>query len=155
MRLPTRVYVDTSVFGGTFDQEFAEASKEFFTLVDQGEFDLVVSGLVRAEIVDAPEDVRNFFIGMASVAEAVDVTEECVRLAQAYVSAGVVGEAWLPDALHVATATIARCTLIVSWNFKHIVNYRRIPWYNAVNALQGYPPIAIFSPLEVTAREED
>jgi len=39
--------------------------------------------------------------------------------------------------------------MIVSWNFKHIVQYDKIPLYNAVNTLQGYGNIGIFSPLEV------
>jgi hypothetical protein len=37
----------------------------------------------------------------------------------------------------------------VSWNFKHIVHFDKIPKYNAVNTLEGYGPIGIFSPLEV------
>ena len=61
----------------------------------------------------------------------------------------------MADALHVALATVAGCALIVSWNFRHIVNYRRIPMYNAVNTLQGFGDLAIFSPLEVIADEDE
>lgn len=39
--------------------------------------------------------------------------------------------------------------MIVSWNFKHIVHFEKIPLYNAVNTLQGFGPIQIYSPLEV------
>jgi len=42
----------------------------------------------------------------------------------------------------------------VSWNFKHIVNFRKIPLFNAVNVLKGYRQIAIHSPLEVINYEE-
>lgn len=38
-----RVYVDTSVFGGTQDEEFAEATKAFFEGVEQGKFVLLIS----------------------------------------------------------------------------------------------------------------
>ncbi len=68
---------------------------------------------------------------------------------------GVVSENWLDDAVHVATATVAGCSLIVSWNFRHIVHYQKIPKYNAVNALMGYASIAIHSPREVLADEEE
>jgi predicted nucleic acid-binding protein len=155
MRRPIRVYVDTSVFGGVFDEEFAKASRKFFELADQGEFQIVISGLVRTEMLDAPEDVRGLFETISSAAESVDVTEEAVRLAKAYIDVGVLSENWQPDALHVATATVAQCDLIISWNFKHIVNYRRVRGYNAVNILEGYRSIAIHSPMEVIAREED
>lgn len=38
--------------------------------------------------------------------------------------------------------------LIVSWNFKHIVNYNRILGFNAVNTRNGHRPLMIFSPRE-------
>ena len=59
------------------------------------------------------------------------------------------------DALHVALATTTECDLIVSWNFKHIVNYRLIPRYNAVNVLMGYGQLAICTPTEVIGDEEE
>jgi len=43
----------------------------------------------------------------------------------------------------------AGCFLILSWNFKHIVNYDRIRKFNSVNLFFGYPQLDIRSPLEV------
>lgn len=54
------------------------------------------------------------------------------------------------DALHVAIATITQCNLIVSREFKHIVHFDKIPKYNAVNTLNGYGQIGIYSLLEAT-----
>jgi len=56
--------------------------------------------------------------------------------------------------LHVAVATLSQASLIVSWNFKDIVNFQKIPMYNAVNTLHGYKEIAIYSPLEVVEYED-
>jgi len=39
------------------------------------------------------------------------------------------------DALHVALASVAGCTMIVSWNFKHIVHFPKIPLYRAINVI--------------------
>lgn len=64
-------------------------------------------------------------------------------------NSGVVTPKSMDDALHVALATVSSCNLIVSWNFKHIVHFDKIPKYNAVNTLNGYGPIGIFSPMEV------
>ncbi len=58
------------------------------------------------------------------------------------------------DAIHVAAATVAGADLVLSWNFKHIVNYDRIHKYNAVNLLNGYRQIDIRSPMELTHGEE-
>ena len=52
--------------------------------------------------------------------------------------------------MHVAAASIAGADLLLSWNFKHVVNYNRIQKYNAVNLLNGYQPIDIRSPMEMS-----
>lgn len=149
-----RVYVDTSVFGGVFDEEFAEPSRAFFRMASDGRIALVVSGLVRDEIEEAPDPVSEFFADTIQLAEIVDVTEEPLSLMKAYLDAGIVSATCRDDALHVAVASVSACSMLVSWNFKHIVHYQRIPRYNAVNVLNGYGPVAIHSPMEVT-RDED
>jgi hypothetical protein len=53
------------------------------------------------------------------------------------------------DALHVAQATLARADVIVSWNFKHLVNPTRIRAFNGVNLGQGYGLVVIMTPAEV------
>ena len=58
------------------------------------------------------------------------------------------------DALHVALATVARCTVLVSWNFRHIVHLNKIRRYNAANVLHGFGEIAIHSPPEVVPDED-
>jgi len=83
-----------------------------------------------------------------------EVTAEALKLQQAYVDAGILSEKYSTDALHVALATVSQASLIVSWNFRHIVNFQKIPMYNAVNTLHGYSEIAIYSPLEVIEYED-
>jgi hypothetical protein len=54
----------------------------------------------------------------------------------------------------VALATANRCRLIVSWNFKHIVHFDKIPLYNGVNLINGYDTLSINTPSEVIAYED-
>jgi len=150
-----RVYADTSVFGGVFDVEFEWASRAFFQEVREGRFALVVSAVVRGELVPAPMNVRELLEEMLPLAEALQTVPEAVALADAYVAAGVVSSGSLEDALHVALATVSGCAVIVSWNFRHIVHLERIAQYNAVNAARGYRPIEIRSPLEVISYEDE
>jgi len=77
------------------------------------------------------------------------VTAEALTLRQAYLDAGILTPKASDDALHVALATISDCGLIVSWNFRHIVHYQKVPLYNAVNILHRYSALDIRSPLEV------
>jgi hypothetical protein len=58
-----RVYADTSVFGGVFDDEFEIPTKEFFNEVKSGRFGLVTSAVVKTEIETAPVHVRDRFVG--------------------------------------------------------------------------------------------
>jgi predicted nucleic acid-binding protein len=150
-----RVYVDTSVFGGVFDAEFARASQRFFDKIHRGVFHPVISALVADEMADAPPRVQSFYRRVARTAEMWPVDEPALTLRDAYLEAGIVTEQWAADALHVAVATVSACALIVSWNFRHIVNFRRIPLYNAVNRKAGYKEIGIFTPQEVIEDEDE
>ncbi len=149
-----RVYADTSVFGGVFDEPFAASSREFVEQARSGRFLLVTSAIVQEEIEPGPEPVRDLFDGLLPSMEIVEVTSEALDLRQAYIEAGIVSARWAADALHVALAATGRCSSIVSWNFRHIVHYRKIPLYNAVNTLRGYPALAIHAPQEIIDYED-
>ncbi len=145
-----RLYADTSVFGGCFDDEFAEPSKQLFEQIRQGMFRLVLSDTTLLELQGAPEGVRAVLLSLPpEAAERIPLTEEIERLRDAYLAMGVVGPASRRDAEHIAAATVADVDLIVSWNFRHIVHYDKISGYHGVNLLHGYRAIPIFSPLEV------
>jgi hypothetical protein len=152
---PFRVYADTSVYGGVFDEEFSEASRRFFEQVSAGRYQLVTCALLDDEPQEAPDCVRDWFDHFEAGSDLVEVSDEAVRLQQGYLDAGIVGPKWEADALHVAVASVSRCRLIVSWNFRHVVKFRRMPLYTAVNAARGYGAIAIHSPQEVTQDEDE
>jgi predicted nucleic acid-binding protein len=155
MKKPMRIYVDTSVFGGAFDAEFEEASRRFFDLARSGEFRLVISSIVSDELTDAPEPVREFFRELGNCVEVVKIDDAAVDLQTAYLDAHIVGPRWDADALHVAVATVSGCSAIVSWNFKHIVNFRRIPLYNGMSLANGFAAIAIHTPQEVVCYDDE
>ncbi len=152
----TRVYVDTSVFGGTQDDRFAEASKWFFELIKKGKYRLLLSNIVYDELEDAPEKVRGVLAEMPEDAvEVIPIDDDVQELANAYVSARALDQDSQSDALHIAAATLAGADLLLSWNFRHIVNYERIRKFNSVNIAHGYRRIEIRSPLEVRHAEEE
>ena len=122
-----RVYADTSVFGGVYDEEFMQSSLTFFKQVKSGHFVLVTSAVVQDEMVAAPATVRRFFEEMLGAAEVIDITESALDIRDAYLQAKIVTPKYSDDALHVALATVAGCMLIVSWNFQHIVTFKRSP----------------------------
>ena len=148
-----KIYADTSVFGGVFDDEFSEHSLLFFDLIDRDIFQLVISDVVRSELSNAPKNIREFAEKYYSKSESAEVTLEAIKLQQMYIEAKIVSPKFITDALHVALATTSNCNMIISWNFKHIVNFQRIPQYNSINLVNGYNQINIFSPSEVIYAE--
>jgi len=147
---PLRLYLDTSVFGGCFDPEFRVASLKLIHQIRTGRFILVLSSTALEEIKKAPEPVRQLVATLPEKGvEQIFLTPEIEKLRDAYISAHVVSAACRYDAEHIACATVADVDVIVSWNFKHIVNFNRIRGYHAVNLFRGYHQIPIHTPAEV------
>ena len=145
-----RIYIDTSVVGGFFDKEFKEATKSFFKQVENGSIILVISNLLEAELTGAPKYVQKYLNQYQDdQKEKVQLSREAITLAEKYIFEKVVGETSLADCQHIAIATLAKVDVMVSWNFKHIVNLTRIKGYNSVNLELGYPTLEIRSPLEI------
>jgi len=149
-----RFYLDTSVFGGVFDKVFQADSIILFDELSQGKFSAIYSSLTIKELVNAPQKVKKFFHQLPKeYVEMVDVPSDATHLAQAYIKEGVVGLTNFDDCIHIATATICNANLLISWNFKHIVNVFRIRGYNFVNLKMGYQSIDIRSPKDVIGYE--
>jgi len=150
-----RFYFDTSVFGGVFDSEFEEETLILFEKVKLGQIKCVYSNLTEVELSTAPERVRTFFEEINPInKERVLVTPDALQLAETYVNEKVVGETSMDDCIHIATATINKVDILVSWNFKHIVNVYRIRGYNAINLKLGFQNLNIHSPKEIVGYEQ-
>jgi len=148
--LRLRIYIDTSVIGGCFDEEFKQYSVQLFNEFASREKILVVSDLVLLELEGASKEVKNLLKKVPEdIIEYVFLNEESIALAKAYIREGALTERNLLDARHIAIATVERVDVLVSWNFKHIVNINRIRLINSVNLKLGYPMLEIRSPGEV------
>ncbi len=148
------LYLDSSVLGGYFDDEFKEATRELFRQLTQGKFRALTSVVVKQEIMQAPAAVRNLMQTTFPDQALLPLETEALDLADAYVREGVVVPKYLTDARHVAICTVARLDYLVSWNFRHMVNVHREAGFSAVNLLQGYRRVRIVSPLELIYGQE-
>jgi len=145
-----RIYIDTSIVGGFFDEEFEKETKLLFQRLENKEVVFVVSELLREELKDAPEWVRNLLDNYdENSLEKVLLTDEARELADKYIAENVVGKTSLDDCRHIALATINKVDVLVSWNFKHIVNLTRIKGYNAVNLKNDYQILEIRNPKDL------
>ena len=149
------IYIDTSVIGGFFDIEFQEETKSLFNEINSEKYEVIFSAVTSDELLNAPLPVRELIKTIPqNCIKQVELSEEAVKLADAYIEEKVVGKTSREDCFHIALATIHKADILVSWNFKHIVNVFRIRGYNSVNLKYGYPQIDIRSPKEIITNGE-
>jgi predicted nucleic acid-binding protein len=154
-----RIYLDTSVPSAYYDLHYpyrAEATRVFWQTLH--EYEVLISTVVETELEQLraidPERAEQT-LQMLAPFEKIPFTEEAAMLAQVYLQAQVFRSRAERDAEHVALATIAHADYLVSWNFKDLVNVKTRAKITAVNVAQGYAPVDIVAPPELTGGEDD
>jgi len=151
-----RIYIDTSVIGGCFDNEFEIWSNKLIEEIKSGQKNAVLSDITYREIELAPKYVQDkLFEIPEEFIQNIITDAEVEELAENYIKTGAVSRKFYEDALHIANATIRKADILVSWNFKHIVNIERIRKYNAVNLMFGYSAIEIRTPREILKEKDN
>ena len=151
-----KYYIDTSVFGGYFDIEFADFTIPLFDKLQKGSFILLFSTVTQEELANAPKKVRDLVLNIkVDNTVFLEISDEAIELAENYISEKVVGETSFADCLHIALATINNADYLISWNFKHIVNVERIRGYNSINIRKGYKLLEIRSPRDFINYEDN
>ena len=113
--------------GGFFDEEFREPTQRLFQRLKNREVKFIISDLLELELMQAPKQVNELLLSYPNdVYERVELNEEVMDLADRYISEKVVGKTSIEDCRHIALATINHVDVLVSWNFKHIVNLERL-----------------------------
>ena len=145
-----RIYLDTSVIGGYFDDEFSAFSQLLIRQCKAGKFTTLISPVLIEELEKAPIWIQDVLKSIPiEYSERLAFHPSIKSLAEKYLIRKVLPKKSDVDALHIAYATYFGADILVSWNFKHIVNFQRIHLIHAVNIENHYQPIDIFSPREV------
>lgn len=148
-----RIYIDTSVIGGYYDIEFEEATKKLFDRIINKDFTIFFSEVNETELILAPPHIQKVkTLIPEECLTYIEINDEAEILAQTYISEKALGKASENDAYHIALSSVYRLDCLISWNFKHIVNFDKIKMFNSINMRLGYPLIDIRSPLEFFKR---
>lgn len=148
-----KIYTDTSVIGGCFDEEFKEWSNALFEEFVVGTNQLLLSDLTLQELELARKEIREKVkqVPDKHLVE-ISINDEAIKLAETYINEGALTNKSYNDALHIALATLNNSDVLASWNFKHIVNLDRIRLYNSINFRLGYRMIEIRTPRELLSQ---
>ena len=108
------------------------------------------SNILEKELKFAPEKIKLVASKKLMTAEYIKMNEEMTELAELYIEEGALTKKSINDAQHIAIATIAEVNALVSWNFKHMVNFMRIKQYDDINSRKGYNTLRIDTPILIT-----
>lgn len=147
-----RIFIDTSVIGGYYDEEFEEATKKLFERIERKDFIVYISEVNETELALAPSKVKDVKDKIPTdCLQFLEIDNETDALAQTYINEKALGKSSENDAYHIALAI----DCLISWNFKHIVNFDKIKMFHSINIRLGYPIIDIRSPLEFLSDDND
>jgi len=160
MRIP-RIYLETTIFNFPFADDAPQYKTDtlrLFAEIKAGKFKPFTSDYVPMEL-EVTKDVEKLTKMETLISDygitVIPANPEIERLANVYVSAGVIPAKYATDALHIAAATIAGLDFIVSLNFRHIVKRKTIIETEIINAREGFRRMFIHTPAEVIDNEED
>jgi predicted nucleic acid-binding protein len=125
------VYLDTSVISHLEHEDAPEKMIEtrmFWEKVKSGEIAAALSRVTLQEIEQCDEPKRTKLLAHLREIEYsfIEQSEEIDALAQKFIENHILPKKSIDDCRHIASAIMYNCDIIVSWNFKHIVNYKTI-----------------------------
>jgi len=146
-----RIYLDTSVISHLDAPDAPDKQEDTRSLwndIQDGKYEVYISPVDVLELERCSEPKRS---GLERQLQAIPYTllqetEEVIGLASQYLEAGVLRKKSFDDCQHIAYACVHNCDMIISWNFKHMVNYKTISGVKSVNALAGYKEMPIYTP---------
>jgi predicted nucleic acid-binding protein len=146
-----KIYLDTSVISYLDQQDSPEKVQDTLKLwnkIKNKEYDVVISTVTIREVEDSPKVKREKLLSYLKQVDysLVEIDKRSIEIAERFVNLGILKEKSFDDCQHISAAIISGCDVIVSWNFKHIVNHKTILGVKAVAALEGYGDILIYPP---------
>jgi predicted nucleic acid-binding protein len=145
------LYLDTSVISYLDQKDAPEQmtqTQKFWDKVKNNEYNIFISSVVDDEISKCNEEKRKILNTHLSniVYNKIEIDDKAINIAEKFVNLGILKEKSIDDCKHIAAAIIGECDIIVSWNFKHIVNINTARGVKIITAMEGYDDVLIYTP---------
>lgn len=152
MRTP-KIYLETTMFNYFFDtdRDAHADTVRLFEEIAAKQYEAYTSRPVIEELERTKGDKRDKMLNLISIREipVLETSVEAEKLADIYVTEGVIPVNYRTDGLHIAIAAVNDLDMIISMNFQHIVKRKTIKMTAAINSVNGYRAVEIYSPMEV------
>lgn len=154
-----KIYLDTSVISylKQDDAPFeTDITNKLWNKFKTGLYDVCLSDLTLYEVSRCKDDNKKLLL--ANRLNEINYTEHKVNgktkeLSMQIINTGILNEKSFDDCQHIAVALQNGCDVIISWNFKHLVNVKTINGVTAISMLKGYKTINIIDPLTLLEME--
>lgn len=155
-----KVYLDTSVISYLHQEDSPEKMQDTLKLwknFKNQEYEVYISDIVINEIAACTEEKLNILMDYLNQIDyhIIETDEDTVELAEKFIDFGILKKKSFDDCRHIASAILAGCDIIISWNFKHIVNVKTIRGVKVITTLEGYKDLLIFPPSVLLESEGD
>ncbi|MCL2873695.1 MAG: PIN domain-containing protein [Defluviitaleaceae bacterium] len=154
-----KLYLDTSAISHLYQLDAPDKMSDTLALwkyIISDEYYAVISEVTARELMNAPEPKRSIIADYLNQAnfKMLSVTSEVNELAQEIIRRGILTLKSFDDCMHIATAILSNCDIIVSWNFKHLVNIKTINGVREIVVSRYYKPIDIYTPTVLLKGDE-
>jgi len=155
-----KIYLDTSVIShldAPDRPDWMDDTLKLWETIKVGAYDVVLSYVDFNEIAKCSEEKQATLADFLTQIQYmhVEYSDEIFALAGEFIRLGILKQKSFDDAQHIATAMVSGCDIIVSWNFKHMVNHKTIDGVKIVSALTKYRDVAIYTPTMLIGGDDD
>ncbi|GHS92124.1 hypothetical protein FACS1894139_09310 [Planctomycetales bacterium] len=156
-----KIYLDTSVVSMLDQQDAPERMAQTHQLWDKikgDKFDVVISDVVLREINDCDSAKRRVllrYLAEIKYQEIATDTAVMITVAEQFVDFGILKQKSIDDCRHIAAAIVSDCDVIVSWNFRHIVNHKTITGVKTLARLNNYGDMLVYAPTVLVEGDQD
>lgn len=155
-----KVYLDTSVVSYLYQEDAPEKMQDtllLWELFKEGVYEVYVSDIVFREIDRCSEEKLNILLDYLDQIEyhEVETDSNTIELAEKFIDFGILKKKSFDDCQHIAAAILAGCDIIISWNFKHIVNVKTVKGVKVITTLEGYKDLMIYPPSVLLEEGDD
>jgi len=148
-----KLYLDASAIGYLDEKSSQNDMYDMLSLwesIKNSKYEIVLSEITLDEINanKNTEKVNALIQYLAEITyDIIQIDDEANRIAGLVKSNGLlISDKHQNDRLHIGCAIVAGCDVLVSYNFKHLVNVRTIKGVRGIASLSGYNSLDIMTP---------
>ncbi|MEQ9372299.1 type II toxin-antitoxin system VapC family toxin [Coleofasciculus sp. F4-SAH-05] len=121
----------------------------------RGSFVLYASEVVEDEAARGDQEIAPRRLNLLQSLMLLELTEEALELAQAFLNQSNLPSKASNDALHIALATVYGLDYLLTWNCKHMANAKIQRKLSQISSQLGYVLPIICTPYELIGYEEE